>query len=551
MTEILSESERDKFQQSIQDLERRLARLERHVGLPRPDAFPESGGVPRADGLSAADKEAALEQNIGEFGLAWAGSIVFLLGIGFLTTFTMNQGYSLLSACMGFAAAAGLFFLARAWQGSYLYLSRILVSASLILGYYTSLRLHHFSVIPLVTNPVLATALLLLFSLPPLALALQAGSQVLAGLSIVLCLLSAALTENVHIALVLVTLQAMTAVVLALRRNWWRILDLSILLGYLTHLIWLFLYSVPSRVPGSGEVVSYPLAYLFIAAIVYCWPTLSFDSDADSDAAHVGVVVLNCLGFSGVLILAGLALFPRDFAMPALAACTLFILCSVGAWRKTRLQFAATAYACFGYVALSVAIYGFVRGPEVFLWLALQSFVVVSMALWFRSRVLVVVNALIYFAILAGYSISEPMSVSVNFGLALVALLSARVMNWKKERLTLRTDGLRIVYLGATFIMVLYSLYHAVPPSFVALSWTATAVGYFLLSVWLKNVKYRWMSLLTLLATVGYLILVDMARLDPKLRVVAFLCIGLMAVGISIFYAKLRQPGGKNKSKAE
>jgi uncharacterized membrane protein len=93
---------------------------------------------------------------------------------------------------------------------------------------------------------------------------------------------------------------------------------------------------------------------------------------------------------------------------------------------------------------------------------------------------------------------------------------------------------------------VLYTLYHAVPGSYVALSWTATAVVYFLLSLLLKNVKYRWMSLLNLLATFLYLFLVDLPGLDPKFRVVAFLILGLLAVGISLFYTRLRHPEGRS-----
>jgi uncharacterized membrane protein len=87
----------------------------------------------------------------------------------------------------------------------------------------------------------------------------------------------------------------------------------------------------------------------------------------------------------------------------------------------------------------------------------------------------------------------------------------------------------------------LYSLYHAIPESFVALSWTVTAAGYFLISILLKNVKYRWMALFTMMATVLYLFVVDLARLDPRFRVAAFLFLGLMAVSISVFYTRFRR----------
>jgi hypothetical protein len=419
------------------------------------------------------------------------------------------------------------------------------VSASLLLGYYTTMRLHHLTSAPLIENRQAAFLLLLLVVGVVWFLALHTCSQVLAALAVSLGLMSALLNDTTHVILSLVAIQSALAVYLAIHRGWWRLLNLMIVLGYFTHVLCLLDNPVAGHALRAVAARQYPLAYLFLCAGIFAWPTLFYGQDSATDAARVGVVFLNCLGFPVVLLLAVLALFPKDVASISLAACVFLLACSVAQWLKTRLQFAATSYACFCYMALSVAIYEFAKVPGAFLWLTLQSFLVVSMALWFRSRTLVVVNAVIYLGILLTYWVSSPLSNTVNFGFALVALGSARVMNWKKERLTLKTDGLRNVYLASTFVMVLFSLYHAVPPSYVALSWTVTAVVYFLLSLLLKNIKYRWMSLFNLLATVLYLFLIDLARLDPRFRVVAFLFLGLMAVGISLFYTRLRRLGRK------
>jgi hypothetical protein len=545
MSENLPDPEREAVLQSLRQLETRIARLEAHLGMPIRESLAAEGGGNTAGLPPGGGDQEELEQRIGEYGLAWAGSIVSLLGFVFLMTYTLNQGYSLLSAAMGYAVASGVFILARIWQRSYFYLSRILVSASLLLGYYTTLRLHYYAVSPLIENRYFAFILVLLFAMIPYGIALRIGSQVLAGLPVFLVLLSALLGDAPHVTLLLAALQALLAVYLALRRDWWRLLNLTIVLVYLTHILWLInnpCAGHPLRPVAAGQ---YPPVYLFLCAAIFAWPTLFFDREATIDVSRVGIVFLNCLGCSAVLGFAAVVIFPQELATIALAACTLLLACSVLQWLKTREQFAATVYACFSYMALSIAIYKFSPVPDAFVWLALQSFLVVSMALWFRSRTLVVVNAAIYFGMLIAYWISSPLSDLVNFCFAVVALLSARVMNWKKERLTLRTDGLRNLYLAATFVMVLYALYHAVPATYVALSWTATAVGYFLLSLLLKNVKYRWMSLFNLLATVLYLFLVDLARLEPGSRVSAFLVLGLMAVGISLFYARLRRSAAK------
>jgi uncharacterized membrane protein len=66
-----------------------------------------------------------------------------------------------------------------------------------------------------------------------------------------------------------------------------------------------------------------------------------------------------------------------------------------------------------------------------------------------------------------------------------------------------------------------------------------------MLSYLLRNIKYRWMAMGALLVTVLYLFLVDLARLDPRFRVAAFLFLGLMALVISLFYTRIRHLLGK------
>ena len=115
-------------------------------------------------------------------------------------------------------------------------------------------------------------------------------------------------------------------------------------------------------------------------------------------------------------------------------------------------------------------------------------------------------------------------------------------MNWQKERLTLRTEMLRNVYVSIAFVLIFYALYRAVPGQYVTVSWTITAVVYFLLSYLLKSIKYRLMAISAMLVTVLYLFLVDLASLDQRFRVAAFLFLGLIAVLVSLYYTRMRNP---------
>lgn len=86
--------------------------------------------------------------------------------------------------------------------------------------------------------------------------------------------------------------------------------------------------------------------------------------------------------------------------------------------------------------------------------------------------------------------------------------------------------------------MVLFTLHHLVSVQFITLSWALAAVSYFLLSFILKNVKYRYMALGTMIAASFYLFLVDLARIELFYRVIALLSLAFISIGISFYYNK-------------
>ena len=203
---------------------------------------------------------------------------------------------------------------------------------------------------------------------------------------------------------------------------------------------------------------------------------------------------------------------------------------------RSNWNFASAFYALYGFMAMSIALYGLVGLPKVYLLLSVQSLLVVSMALWFRNKLIVVMNSLLFMTILAIYLFSSKTIDGVNFSFALVALISARIINWQSSRLQIQTDLIRNLYMIEGFIMVLYALIHAVPKQFVTLSWTMAALLYFLISILLKNVKYRYMALGTMICAAFYLFIVDLARIEIVYRVLALLFLAAISIGISIYY---------------
>jgi hypothetical protein len=490
-------------------------------------------------GPVAAEDRPALEVRLGESGLAWVAGAVIPVGIGFLMAFLFSNGHAILACLTGYAAALALFVLSRVWRRSYEMTSRVMEVAGILLAFYATARLHFFSAAPLIASRTLASGLLLVVTAAMLGWTVWRRSQGRSILCILLGLASGLLVGSFLAGVVVILLLGALAVVLERTRGWLRTALYTVVL---THLAFTsLLFGNPLATHRLQPVSDQPSALAFALAllVVFAWPSLSRRRDSDDP---YGSGALQCLNAAGTITLVSLVAawsLRQAISLTFLVAAAGFLAVAIVQWLRTHGRFAPALFASFGFLAVSVGIYAATRVPDAFPWLAFQSLLVVSTALWFRSRMLVVANSAIFILVLFFYLTSRQPMHMANFGFALVALVSARVMNWKKARLELQTERMRNIYLVIAFLLVPYGLYHAVPRQYVSLSWIAAAAVYFAVGMTLRNVKYRWMAVGTVLLTVLWLAVVDVARLSPAYRIAAFLGLGAVAVGISLFYGRI------------
>jgi hypothetical protein len=181
--------------------------------------------------------------------------------------------------------------------------------------------------------------------------------------------------------------------------------------------------------------------------------------ESSSDDFFTGVTFTNGIIFTLLLALTVLKFYSKDYVTLFIIITTCCILFSVLLHSKSDWNFAAAFYALYGFMAMSIALYGLFGFPKVYLLLSVQSLVVVSVALWFRNRLIVIMNSLLFLTILLVYLISSESINSVNFSFALIAIISARVVNWQSSRLKIETHIMRNLYLIEGFIMVLHNTF--------------------------------------------------------------------------------------------
>ena len=168
------------------------------------------------------------------------------------------------------------------------------------------------------------------------------------------------------------------------------------------------------------------LIYLFSYAIIFSTIILIPNNKMLSGNIFGSVSIINALGFTLVIFLEVMTFYANNYAWIFITISILSIAYSIVLKSRINKLFAPAFYACFGFMTLSMAIYGYLKFPNAYFLLAFQSLLVVSLALWYRSKIIVVVNTLVFLSILVLYLSTSPSINAINFMFAIVALLTAR-----------------------------------------------------------------------------------------------------------------------------
>jgi hypothetical protein len=523
-------------------VEARLARLEDYLRLD------DGAAGPKAAPEVVRRKEDELELVVGQSWFAAIGIGVLVLGGAFALSLPYPGLPAAAPSLIGYAGAAGLFILAGAWRRSFELVSGNLRAAAMALLYFATLRLCFFGdrhALDAAAAP--GQALLVLAVALNLALALRWRSPWLSGFALATGYVTALAVGSAWFVLFAATALAAVAAAIGRRRRWPGFPLAGIALTYATYFLWAIgdpLLGRPLAIAGEPRAA---LGFLLACAAIFALGPRRNRGGREESAIDNLCALFNCAACYGLFLLHGLASFSPIIVAANGGAFVVFLSLAIAFWVRERSRVATFLYAMTGYMALTVAIVGASAVPRVFIWLSLQSVVVVATAIWFKSRLIVVANFLIYAAIVVAYVAVARVETGISVAFGLVALGTARLLNWQRGRLELKTELMRNVYLFSALVVFPYALYHLVPPAFVALAWTAAALFYYGMNLVVRNQKYRWMGHATLLFTALYLVALGTGRLDPLYRILSFVALGTVLVAVSLVFTKLRS---RNPSRA-
>ena len=533
-------------------IEARIARLEKYLDITPDEAratgHPSGPAVDRAapaavEGVGTGE---TFEFELGQNWFAKVGIVVLALGVVFLLTLPHAGLPSWLPSLAGLGLAGGLVAVSRQLRTSYLQISRYLMGGALLLLYFAVLRLSFFGAVPALPHRGALTCLLLGVGVVNLVVAARRQSTHLAATHLALGGATALVADSPVATLGILVAVCAGAMHLGRRLKAAVLPGLGLGVALLAHAIWAF-GNPPLGHPMraiTGPEASLAVLFLYVGiglAGALFWRVTDAQGETPGEMA---VTVVSGVGSYLLLLLLTLTSFKARFVPWNLAASLVYLACAIAFWMRFRSHFSTFVFAMLGYGAMSAAIVHGIDLPGAFVWLCWESTVVVSTAVWFRSRFIVTANFVIFLGIFAAYLLSAGAVTPVSIGFGLVALATARILNWQRDRLELRTEVMRNAYLATALFVIPYSVYHAVPRGLVSLAWLGIAAAYYVASRILNNAKYRWMALLTMALTIVWVFTVDLVALSRTLRVVSFLALGVTLLAVSMAYSRRRATTG-------
>lgn len=547
MSEMLKRDAGLDLGEQVARLEDRVARLEELFAAR--GALTESNPIsleadPPAltdNGQEAQRTAEDLEYEVGQNWFAKVGIVALAAGAAFALSLPFEGLPAIIPSLGGWVVAAILFALSHRWGDSFELVARYFRGAAMALLFIAALRLYYFGKPPLLSlaSPAGHTLLALIIA-ANLAIAYQRKSPYLIVLSLIMGYAAAVAVNAPSFVLIAVTALSAVAAHARIKRNMPWVLILGTALTSLGYLNWAANNPFFSR---SYRLLPehYPGVFVLLGcmAIFALGGILRKATEREDPPTIIGSA-LNCTLGYGVFLLHSLVL-PTLFVTAHLLASIVLLGLAAVFWTRDRSEYSTFLYAMTGYMALSAALVKMSSAPEVFVLLSLQSLLVLTTAIWFQSRFIVVTNFLIYVGIGVAYLVVARQESGISFVLGVVALVSARILNWKKERLLLKTELMRNAYLISAFVIFPYSLYHLVPSAYLAVAWVGVALFYYGMNLIVRNPKYRWLGHATLLLTALYLFIAGISRFEPIFRILSFFVVGAALLIVSVVFTKVRR----------
>ena len=515
----------------LQNIDARIQKIESRLNI-------SSTSDKESDSQTTNDSPSPLEFNLGEFWFAEIGVFIMAIGCAFLLTLPYKGINPFIPTLVGLCTGGGLIFVSKFWKGSFEQLIKHIWGAAFLLIFISVLRLFHFTESPVISNATVELIVLFGVIVFFFFMLRYKSSPYLVAVTLTLAGSITVILNNTWLIFLATPILA-ALFVLYYKRNQKTIFILyGMFICYGIHLVWALSNPFHS---GSFRLMKEPgyhliilLLYTFIFSLVY----FKKDQFKINTEPFYAITILNVIG--GFILFQLLNLVNESSFIYQLILFVGYAGISILAFYKREIHFPTAVYSLLAFAGLSIGIIKSTVLPDVYIYLIWQSLIVAGMAIWFKSKNIIVANFLIFLFIFVAYLSTAGSFEIISLSFGIVALVSARTLNWQKERLTLKTEMMRNVYLGVAFFSIPLTLMKSLPGDYIGLSWLGVTILYYVLSVVLRNNKYQWMAHFTLMATILYSFIIGISGSITLLKIITFISTGIVLLAVSIMFTRLK-----------
>ncbi|MCF7902635.1 MAG: hypothetical protein K9M19_04335 [Candidatus Marinimicrobia bacterium] len=526
----------------LKSLDQRISKIEEQMGYSvasEPISETEPAPIPINDEMPD-----SFEFNLGEFWFAYIGIFVLMVGCLLLMSHPVSTVHPVIPTITGFLVAVGMYYFGHVWRESYKFIALHLWGAAYILLFFATFRLFQSVGMSTATIPWFQDSALLLIGILTWMNSIRHKSAYLNVVSLTLVAFAALVINQPVITLTLNLAVAALFVFTYQRSGRLSVFIYGSLLVYLVHLHWALGNPLLGEKIALVSQYNLNLMFLLLYTIIFSSALFWFkpepaenETEADREITLYANALANGLVgaiiYSVFLVLHKLpSIIPAEFTLFAV-----YFTLAVALWRKIQINIYTITFTLIAFGALSIGVIGATQPPDLYIYLIWQSLLVLATAIWFRSKFIVAANFFIFLLVFARYSAVAGFDGIISISFGIVALISARLLNWQKNRLTIQTELMRNAYLFVAFISIPFTLWKSLPGHFVGLAWLALTVLYYGMGLLLKNGKYRWMAHFTLFATILYILIYATTGFEPTYRILTFVLLGLVLIGLSILFS--------------
>ncbi|MBI2418687.1 MAG: DUF2339 domain-containing protein [Ignavibacteriales bacterium] len=526
--------------ETIKALEARLDRIENYLRIPHELTVEEN--IPQMEAKTSQSEE-DIEMRIGQFWLPKIGVTAFLIGIAFFLTLPLAEINTFIPPFGTYLLAVLIVIISLKLKKSYPELSGYLFGGSAGIAFIATLRMHFFANVTLIQDVTTEFALLALVAVSTLAYGIKIRSIYIICLGILFGYIGALITDSPFVLIPVIIILSILQVILSIRYEWKSILAFGIIFSNFFHLTWTLnnpFIGKPLEIVKTNEGL---VVFLLLYSLIFSIGILKRKNNQSEEFADTIVTLLNSVGSYCLFLVLTLMNSSPVFPFYHLFASAMLLGIACTFWIKERSEDMTYVLTMIGYAALSVSIVYQFKAPDNFILLCFQSLLVLSTAIWFRSKFIIMTNFAIFIGTLGAYLMHNYNVDGFAFCFGVVGLLSARLLNWKKGKLEFSTEKIRNGYLFITLILFPYAFYWVLPSMFAGLALLALALLYFGFSKLLHNIKYRYMSVLTLVISAGYLIILGFTNAEAVDKITSFIAAGIVLILISSVYSRIKRAG--------